>query len=161
MVKRVEGPGKAAMRATIEQLKSLQVKVGFFEQSVYEDGTPIAYVGAIQELGYAAGGIPARPYLRPALQKGQRGNAVLFGRAIQNGFNGKSVEEGLELLGTKVEGDVKTAIRNVLQPPLQDSTIRARARRHSHGKASSKPLIDTGQMLRAVEGRVVNGRVEE
>ena len=48
----------------LEQLQHREIQVGFFETAVYPDGTPIAYVAAIQEFGHGA--IPPRPFLRPA-----------------------------------------------------------------------------------------------
>ncbi|WYK44555.1 hypothetical protein WKR00_15190 [Morganella morganii] len=41
-------------------------------------------------------------------------------------------------------------IKSVTTPPLKDTTVAARARRHSKGKATSKPLVDSGLMLQSV-----------
>ncbi|MDL2105264.1 hypothetical protein QQJ69_19235, partial [Proteus mirabilis] len=55
----------AQLKAVYYELARKRLSVGFFEHSKYPDGTPIAYVASIQELGYPAGGIPPRPFLRP------------------------------------------------------------------------------------------------
>lgn len=46
----------AQLKAVYDELAKKQLKVGFFAHSKYPDGTPVAYVAAIQELGYPAGG---------------------------------------------------------------------------------------------------------
>lgn len=60
----------ARLKAVYDELNKKQLKIGFFEHSKYPDGTPIAYVAAIQELGY--GPIPPRPFFAPrCLRTGQ------------------------------------------------------------------------------------------
>ncbi|EMH6309298.1 TPA: hypothetical protein O4G03_002378, partial [Proteus mirabilis] len=61
-----------------------------------------------------------------------------------------TLDNGLTQIGATVAGDVKLAIKAVTTPALEESTVKARARRHSKGKATDKPLVDTGQMLQAV-----------
>ena len=43
--------GLGDLMAKIEGLGNKQAKAGFFESSKYEDGTPVAYIAAIQEFG--------------------------------------------------------------------------------------------------------------
>ncbi|XQX20632.1 hypothetical protein ACOZ9R_10440, partial [Providencia alcalifaciens] len=61
-----------------------------------------------------------------------------------------TVTDGLTQVGAKAASDVKLAIKAVTTPALDDATVKARARRHSKGKSTNKPLVDTGQMLNAV-----------
>ncbi|MDC9591176.1 hypothetical protein PSI23_18245 [Xenorhabdus sp. XENO-10] len=141
----------AHLKRVYDELGKKRVKVGFFSQSKYPDGTPIAYVAAIQELGYPAGGIPPRPFMRPAINENQAKYRELLARAAQAAINGNlSVVDGLTQVGSVAAGDIKLAIRAVTTPPLKDSTVKARAGRHSKGTATNKPLVDTGQMLQAV-----------
>lgn len=141
----------ARLKAVYDELNKKQLKIGFFEHSKYPDGTPIAYVAAIQELGYPAGGIPPRPFLRPAMADNAAGYKNLISQAINASVAGSiALNDGLNQIGAKAAGDVQNAIRTLTTPSLDTSTIRGRARRHSKGKASTKPLVDTGQMLQAV-----------
>ncbi|MDE9455631.1 hypothetical protein [Xenorhabdus bovienii] len=144
-------PKLAHLKRVYDELGKKQVKIGFFSQSKYPDGTPIAYVAAIQELGYPTGGIPPRPFMRPAMSENQSKYSGLMARAAKAAIKGNiSVSDGLTQMGSVAAGDIKLAISAVTTPPLKDSTITARAGRHSKGKATNKPLVDTGQMLQAV-----------
>jgi len=53
--------GGDTLRIALAGLDGLTGKTGYFETAKYPDGTPVAYVATIQEFGYPAGGIPARP----------------------------------------------------------------------------------------------------
>lgn len=143
--------GDVDLDSIIRQLSTKVVKVGFFEHSKYPDGTPIAGVAVVQGYGSVQRGIPARPFFRPALddnrQKHIDGTAVAFRRAVKGT---QTIDQGLEQLGSVVASDVQQAITNVFNPPLAASTIQARRRRNASGNASTKPLVDTGQMLQAV-----------
>ena len=146
----------SAIKKVLEELGRKEIKVGFFESAKYPDGTPIAYVAAIQEFGH--GPIPPRPFMRPAEQQ----NAAKWQKGIAAGvkaaLNGEvTIEHALEQVGMVAAGDVRKAIRAVTAPPLADSTIRARQGRLKGKKsASNKPLVDTGQMIQAVTSAVVD-----
>ncbi|BBU96709.1 hypothetical protein [Providencia rettgeri] len=139
------------LKAVYDELAKKQLKVGFFEHSKYPDGTPIAYIAAIQELGYPAGGIPPRSFFRPTMSDKKAEYGQLIFRVAKAAAAGNiSVTDGLTQVGAKAAGDVKLAIKAVTTPALDDSTVKARVRRHSKGKSTDKPLVDTGQMLQAV-----------
>lgn len=145
----------AQVLAALKEIASVEVRIGFFEHSKYPDGTPVAYVAAIQELGY--GPIPPRPFMRPAESgnkaKWQQNFASLM-RAVINGQ--MSAISAMEQLGMVAAGDVRKAIRAVTAPPLKASTIAARQRRKKGKKSvSTKPLVDTGLMLQSVTSVVV------
>lgn len=135
--------------AIIKELDEWVVKVGYFNTAHYPDGTPVAYVAAIQNLGYAAGGIPPRATMQPAMMANKELYAKLVQRAFQNAINGAPITQGLEALGEFAAGNVKQAITELRSPELKAVTVAARARRHSRGIASDKPLVDSGQMLQA------------
>ncbi|MBP3933132.1 MAG: hypothetical protein J6D44_04585 [Pseudomonas sp.] len=146
----------SAIKKVLEELGRKEIKVGFFESAKYPDGTPIAYVAAIQEFGH--GPIPPRPFMRPAEQqnaaKWQKGIAA----GVKSALNGSiTIEHALEQVGMVAAGDVRKAIKAVTAPPLADSTISARQRRLKGKKAASiKPLVDSGQMIQAVTSAVVD-----
>lgn len=170
----------AQMKAVYDELAKKQLKVGFFEHSKYPDGTPIAYVAAIQELGH--GPIPPRPFMRPTMAEHRQEYSQLIGRAAKAAVNGSiTVTNGLNQIGAKVAGDVQMTIRSVQTPPLSMVTLLMRKRRKQEGfkaggKAvgqayrdanftgprskkdktldisgvSTKPLVDEGLMLQSV-----------
>lgn len=146
----------SAIKKVLEELGRKEIKVGFFESAKYPDGTPIAYVAAIQEFGH--GPIPPRPFMRPAEQQ----NAAKWQKGIAAGFkaalNGAvTIEHALEQVGMVAAGDVRKAIKAVTAPPLARSTVQARQRRLKGKKsASTKPLVDSGQMIQAVTSAVVD-----
>ena len=144
-----------AIKKMLAELEKKEIRVGFFENSKYTDGTPIAYVAAIQEFGY--GPIPPRPFMRPAEEE----NKGKWLKGIAAGVRGViagnvTLDHALEQVGMVAAGDVRKAIKAVTAPPLAESTVRARHRRKKGKKAvSRKPLVDTGQMLQAVNSAVV------
>jgi len=155
----------------LRELQGYQSRVGWFESAKYPEGTPVAYVAAIQELG--SGPIPPRPFMRPAATKNQsawKDVAVAAAKKILAGtFTG---QQGMDLLATRAEGDVLKAITAVDSPPLSPITLWARAYRRQGRKitgstigeiaagiadgrlsasgpagVSDKPLNDTGYMI--------------
>ncbi|WP_179038237.1 hypothetical protein [Limnobaculum xujianqingii] len=141
----------ARLAAVFDELGKKQIKVGFFEHSKYPDDTPIAYVAAIQELGHPAGGIPPRPFMRPSVNDNQRKYANGFGSAAKKALSGESdVTSGLAIIGQVAAGDIQLGIQAVTTPALKPATVAARARKHSKGKATAKPLVYSGLMLQAV-----------
>jgi len=151
---------KKAMRA----LRRNKIRVGFFPEARYTDGTQIAYVAAIQEFGYPAGGIPSRAFLRPTIRE-QKGNwsRQIAGATIAAIEGDIRMEDGLGQVGALAAGDVSQSIANVTSPPLDEDTVEARKNKRANepadaGPGSSsgirKPLVDTGQMLQAVSWRV-------
>lgn len=156
-VTRKEGPGRATLEAAIADLQSKQSRVGFFENSKYEDGTPVAYVATIQEFGYPAGGIPARPFFRPTIAEQRAAWRDLLLKGARAVVRGKlTAENMLAQFGMQAAGDVKKTISLVMSPPLASSTIEARRRRRKTEGVSTKPLVDTGYMLSQVDSDVVS-----
>lgn len=151
-----------AIRKTLEQIQKKEVRVGFFDTAHYPDGTPVAYVAAIQEFGH--GPIPPRPFMRPAKEQNKAKWLNNLGRAVKAVVDGSiDVDSALEQVGMVAAGDVRKAIKAVTAPALKASTVNARKRRLSKRSARranpqtiSKPLVDTGQMIQAVTSAVVD-----
>ncbi len=145
-----------AFERTLKKIDTLEARVGFFEKSHYDDGTPVAYVAAIQEYGYPAGNIPMRPFMRPTVitESDKWSNAAAQGFSLA--ARGKvPVEVVLEQLGAAAAADVQQTITEVGSPALQPSTIAARKSRLANGGAGAtdgieKPLMDTKIMYKAV-----------
>lgn len=171
MAVRRTGPGVARLVAALKELDGLQAKTGWFETAKYEDGTPVAYVAAVQEFGN--GPIPPRPFMRPTVAAkgpewmdllGEGARAILTGGATPVGV--------LEAVALRAAGDVAETVSEIQSPPLSMLTLAARAktgpnRRLSGGRelgeagammgpfnVSTKPLVWTGQMIQSVTGVV-------
>ena len=81
----------------LKELSGVETKVGWFPSARYEDGTPVAYVASVQELGH--GPIPPRPFFRTtaaaeqaawAKYAAQGAKAVLAGK-----LSGRAVMDGI------------------------------------------------------------------
>jgi hypothetical protein len=145
------------IREELEHLDGLYVKVGFPQES--KPGLPdspkgkpatemseVATIAAFHEFGTAR--IPERPFFRQALD----GNREALKEFIDNQYSkvmqGKqSTNDGLERVGQFLSSKIKGSIRSGNFEPLAKSTI--------DSKGSTKPLIDTGQMINSVTYVVV------
>lgn len=127
------------------------VNVGFPEGPTETDGTPIALIAATHEFGSPTRGIPERSFLRSALNenlaKYVRLNKVNLVRVLRGQL---TAEQALGQLGEMAKGHVQHRIRDGKFAPLKSATI-------AH-KGSSKPLIDSGNMMQAVTYVVEAGR---
>jgi len=153
----------------LDELDKFNAKVGWFESAKYPEGTPVAYVAAIQE--YGSGPIPPRPFMRPTMDKKQNEWKQVAGHAAKQILDGKmDAKQGMALLATTAEADIAETISKVSAPPLSPITLVARlfkkqgrkisggvigeiaARLHAGEKfdlsgISTKPLNDTGRMV--------------
>lgn len=144
---RRDSAGGDRLTVALEGLGDLIGKTGYFETAKYTDGTPVAYVATIQEFGYPAGGIPARPTMRPTADQKRDEWAETMRLGAKAALNGDMTpRDALERLTLRAAGDVSAAIQAVTTPALSPETI---AR-----KGFAKPLVDTGLMLRSPTGIV-------
>lgn len=138
------------------------VKVGIFS-----DGKPRgtdsdltnAEIGAVHEFGAPDAGIPARPWLKPAIAKNADAYQKFLGRVAQEALQGGSIEKGLAQIGAKAAADVKQYIATG-QPPqdLAPATLaRKLAKTRKGSKGTPKALIDTAQMLNSITFKVERG----
>ena len=148
------------------KMKDARGYVGWFEDSKYDDNTKIGDVAFWQEYGTKRG-IPQRPFMRPAKLHNEQKWNMLIAQEVR-----KCIEKALPLtlalqrVGLVVAGDIQHEIRSVYEPPLKESTVKARLRRHK-GKpfimSATKPLVDTGILLGSLgtDGNYKPVRVEE
>lgn len=146
---------KIDLNKLIKGLKNKSVEMGFFETARYTDGTPVASVAVVHELGSVKKGIPPRSFLNPALEGNRKKYASVIAQGVKSAIAGKiSVIQLLGQVGEFAVGDIKKEISEIENPKLQESTLRARDRRHYSGVGSSKPLVDTGVLIESVSYRV-------
>lgn len=119
------------------------VRVGFPQGKSEADGTPVAMIAAVHEFGSPERGIPERSFLRSGMrengEKYVRLNKVNLVRILRGQL---TVEQALGQLGEMAKGDVQQKIRSGDFAPLKPATV--------NRKGSSKPLVDTGQMVQSV-----------
>ena len=135
--------GFPAGTKTINQVQTNQ-KTG--KQRTKKAGLSMPEIAAANEFGTRT--IPARPFMRTSYDE----NIQTINRAIEGEYNKivagtSTVELSLNKIGVYMVGLIKTKIRAIHQP---ENSPRTRAI-----KGSSKPLIDFGQMIGAVQYKVI------
>lgn len=109
-----------------------------------------AQLASIHE--YGLGTAPARPFVRPpfVVNKASYLDIIRAGyKAAMRSNDPGSFRRVLALVGQKMAADIRNYVTQGagVPPPLSPRTIAA--------KGSSRPLVDTGQMIRAVDYEVV------
>ncbi len=118
------------------------VRVGFLEGATYPDGTSVASVAAWNEFGTSKA--PPRPFFRRMIKTNAKGWPDAIASVFKStGFNAAVT---LAKMGELIKGQLQQSIVDLVDPVLAASTIRR--------KGFSKPLIDTGVMLRSVDYEV-------
>lgn len=139
------GPGTERVLATLEGLDGVEAKVGWFESAHYPGGTSVAHVATIHEFGTTH--IPARPFMRPAVADHGGEWVQMIADGAKAAMQGSmSPEAVLEVVAMQAAGNVAEKIQAVTSPPLSPITIKR--------KGHDKPLVDTGQMIQSVTGKV-------
>lgn len=137
--------GYSAFVKGFEALDGLGVTIGIHA----EDGSELAVIAASHEFGTNA--IPERSFLRSTLDEQDGAYREATADAIRGVLDGKrSAQAALERLGQRVVRDVQGKIRSGIDPALSPTTIAA--------KGSSKPLVDTGRLLRSITYQVRRAR---
>lgn len=160
-VKRVVEPAGRQLEIALKNLQGKIGKVGWFEKSKYEDGTPVAYVAAIQEYGSPINNIPPRPTMRPTITAKQNEWRKIAETGAKRVLAGTATAgDVMEGIGLAAAGDVRKAISVLTEPPLSERTIENRRRKRADKKtigSLTKPLIDTGIMLGTLTNTVEDG----
>ena len=124
------------------------LRVGFLEGAPYDKtGTPVATVAASNEFGNPANNQPPRPFFRSMIadKSPEWGNDLAkIAEAAQ--FD---ATEMLGRMGQHISDQLQASIRDFTDPPLSPVTVAK--------KGFSKPLIDTGHMLRSVAYDIKDG----
>ncbi|MFV4845160.1 hypothetical protein ACNJKD_01640 [Edwardsiella tarda] len=136
-------------------LQSLQLKVGFIDGATYPDGTSIAMVAATNEYGRPENNQPPRPFFRNAIAEHESEWSEKIADGIKAGI---PVDQVLDSVGGVIVADVVQSIATLMEPPLSPATIHQRRTRKVRRNESTKPLVDTGDMLHDVHYEV--GEIE-
>jgi hypothetical protein len=140
-----------AMLKAIKDLTSLEVLVGIPDANAGRDEGAIsnAEIGYLMETGSPAQNIPERPFLVPGVESIRDKIAKRMRAGAEAALAGRNadVEGTLTSVGLTAENAVKTKITDGPFAPLSPKTL---AKRRARGRTGEKPLIDTGQLRRAV-----------
>lgn len=108
----------------------------------YPDGTSVIMVGAVQEFGSPARGIPQRSYLRSTVVEERRKYKSLFKRLSEKIVKGQIDQtKALGIIGLQVQTDVRAKITDIKEPPLV--------------AREGNPLVDTGHLRQSIVYEVV------
>lgn len=164
------------LEAIAKELKGKKLEVGFRAGDNYEDGTPVAYVAAIQEFGAPARSIPPRPFFRPAIADHKAEWVQNFAALAQKVIRGEiSGDDAFDAVGIQAAIDIQAEIAKVNSPELSLITVLLRkwkkegreitgatvgeaARAIAAGEdpgGDNKPLNASGKMLASVTHAVV------
>jgi len=146
-VRTIRGKGLDALEA-LDQLGKSEAVVGFLANRHNKANVPVAQLAFIHEFGSPARNIPARPFFFPGLRNARPRLAAIakaYALRVSAGERG-AIKAGLEALGNEAVVSIRRKLLRGPFVPLKPETIRR--------KGSSKPLVDTGEMLASIEYRV-------
>lgn len=120
-----------------------------------EDGADLtmAELGAIHEYGSEDGTIPQRSFIRRTFEHDRLKELVAFQRKLLKAMLAGTISppQATKMLGVWCATEVrKTITEGRVEPPLAEITI--------EHKGSSKPLVDTGALVRSISWAVADGR---
>lgn len=103
----------------------------------------------IHEHGAPEANIPARPVIRPAIKSIQKQVVRMLRGVALDALGGRpgAVMQGLNAIGILAQNAMRRVITTGPFVPLSERTLAARRAR---GRTGTKPLIDTGQLRRAL-----------
>jgi hypothetical protein len=130
--------------AKVKKVNNTTVKVGWFGDHKYPNGTSVAYVATIQEFGYQGGGIniPPRPFMRPAEADHKAEWNVLAAKQIDKYLHGLQSFDGMtDIIGQKIEDDIVDKIVNGDHAPLSQITLLLRKWKRE-GKTINRSMVE-------------------
>ncbi len=138
---------KAMVRRVAAMAGKKAVKIGLMGKAAQRKESGAVdniQVGIFNEFGTSDGRVPERSFLRSTFDEKrpdyERLKEKLAGKIIDGAME---VDQALGLLGLKVQADVRAKIKAHIPPPNAPATIAA--------KKSSTPLVDTGQLVAAIQ----------
>ena len=165
-----------AIKGTAE---GLTAEAGWLPSAVYEDGTPVAYVAAIQEHGAPERSIPPRPFISETIEKNSDAWVKEASTALKvAATTGRPATAAADLIGVAMASDIQKTIAEGGFDDLKGITLMIRKMKDEHkgdpswhmsgakvgeaaarveagepGSSRTKPLNDTGFLIATVIGR--------
>lgn len=135
------------LESNVKKLLSREVSVGFFAGTRNNEGKSIPNIARKNEYGDREKRVPARPFMAITVARAEGAMLASMARIARDVVRGGlDATTPLTRLGRSFATAIRTTILSNVPPPNTPRTI---AR-----KGSSRTLIDTGQMLRAVTYRL-------
>lgn len=136
----------------LEAFKTKTIQAGILG-GTYENGTNIAYVGAIQEYGAPDARIPPRPFMRSTVAARQgEWRRTLAANIARVAAGEMSADDLMNVVGARMAADIQTTIGEMDSPPLSPITVMLRGMR-SHDRS----LVVTGKTVGEAAQRVADG----
>ncbi len=163
-----EPKGLARHKKMLQATDKKVVETGWFSGNKYPskenaDGTksePVEVWQAAKWNEFGTGKIPARPFMRLANRKLQPEFKNIEPKIFSKVLKGElTTEQGLGLIGLKMEEFIVDSIKNGGWTPNSDITINGttpdkNGNQFIKGKGFDKPLIDTSLMWQSVSSKV-------
>lgn len=135
-----------AYEKNLQQFKDSVVKAGVLAKDGsqnHSEGMTVFQIGMIHEFGVPEKNIPRRSFIRVPIEN----NIKEITKLIENNHklvseNAMSAKVALDRIGIMAQNTIKESFRNNDWKPLKRATIKR--------KGSSKPLIDTGQLIGSI-----------
>ncbi|MEX4134102.1 hypothetical protein MY888_00160 [Haemophilus influenzae] len=130
----------------INKIGKARVKVGVqADAGVHsESGENLVDIGIWNEYGTAH--IPSRPFIRQTFEDNQQAVAQYLGRVVENVAKGGDLVQELSKLGQWYQDKQKKTLTSYPWTPNAPSTRKR--------KKSSKPLVDTSQLVNSIRYKV-------
>ncbi len=135
-----------AYEKNLQQFKDSVVKAGILAKDGsqnHSEGITVFQIGMIHEFGVPEKNIPRRSYIRVPIEN----NIKEITKLIENNHklvseNAMSAKVALDRIGIKAQNTIKESFRN--------NDWKANSRATVKRKGSSRPLIDTGQLIGSI-----------
>ena len=156
------------------------MQAGWFENTKYDDATPVAGIAAVQNFGahikvsekqrnylrllglYLNKNtseivIPPRPFYDNAKKRidGPEGKKIVM-QELFRAINGlQTIEQAANRIGLWLQGVMQEEIKNINTPPLSEATIELRNSQYNtkSKNTSTKPLNSSGIMFATVQSK--------
>ena len=150
---KITGKGMAGVASNLRLLSATELLVGFPEDTAEREpeegeaeGVNNPTLAYIHDNGAPEAGIPARPFMEPALESIKSKVQESFKKIAKNVLDGAgadAVERGYHHIGLTAQLAIQNKINEGIPPPLSPRTLAARRKR---GRTGTKPLVDTAGM---------------
>lgn len=135
-----------AYEKNLQHFKDSVVKAGVLAKDgskQHSEGITVFQIGMIHEFGAPEKNIPRRSFIRVPIEN----NIKEITKLIENNHklvseNSMSAKVALDRIGLKAQNTIKESFRKNDWKPLKRATIKR--------KGSSRPLIDTGQLIGSI-----------
>ena len=145
----VEAAIKKRFKNLVRGLSGKEVRIGIQASKKDSEGRVIAERAFTNEFGSFSQGIPSRPFARTTFNKdGQEKIAKRSFKAIQEAvLQEHGIDDALDRIGKQGAIMMRENIRNGSWTPNAPSTLAQ--------KKGSRPLIDTSEMIQAIDSWIV------